>query len=104
MSSPPDDIFTNPPDKLSHAAIYRGLSLIYQRQERLFEIIGRESDDGKGGTGLVGKVNRMSGHVSSLLTDRNMLRGGLATVMILSTLLVLGVQTWVKQVLAGAQQ
>ena len=41
------------------------------------ERVGRESKDGQGGTGMYGRLIRTETNVTSLLQDRNILRGAI---------------------------
>lgn len=58
------------------------------------ERVGKESEDGLGGTGLYGRCVRMEADVKSLLQDRNFLRGAAALFIALSVFVISNIKTW----------
>ena len=74
--------------------VMRTLSRLERNQESMSDRLGKESEDGMGGSGLYGRVIRMEGDVKSLLTDRNFLRGAAALFIALSVFIVSNIKTW----------
>jgi hypothetical protein len=80
-----------------HAAANRDMAIDGQLAQ-ILKALGKESDDGKSGTGLIGEVRRTGGQVASLMAERNMMRGALAAMTAAAALLMLGVKAWILQV------
>lgn len=63
--------------------------------------LGEESDDGDGGRGLIGKVNRNTKRIASLEGDRNKFWGALAALTAAGALLVAGFRAWIVGIAHG---
>lgn len=66
----------------------------------LLAMVGRPSDDGKGGSGLFGEVRRMNGDLSGLLTLKNQGVGIVAALTLFGTLILMGIKGWLTAAVA----
>lgn len=66
----------------------------------ILDRLGKESDDGKSGTGLIGEIRRTGSTVASLSAERNMMRGALAAITAAGVLILAGVKAWVQSLVA----
>jgi len=67
--------------------------------EHLAEVIGRRSDDGKGGSGLIGEMARLQRDVGELLALKNQGIGLIIAVSIFGVLIVLGIRQWIAGII-----
>ena len=67
---------------------------------RLVDAIGERSDDGKGGSGLVGEIARLQRDMSEIIALKNQGVGLIVAVYIFGVLIVLGIRQWIANILA----
>lgn len=77
-------------------------SVLTYKADRILELVGEESDDGRGGQGLHGKLNRVNYRLESLEIERSRVRGallafGVAGGLITSVIVALGSNIWTTQ-------
>lgn len=68
---------------------------IEKKLDRIIDLTGDESDDGRGGQGLHGKINRVGSRVDTLESDRNRASGALWALGFAGTLMA-GLVTWLS--------
>ena len=66
---------------------------------KLTEAIGERSQDGKGGSGLVGEIARLQRDVSEIIALKNQGIGLIIAVSIFGVLIVLGIRQWIGNVI-----
>ena len=67
--------------------------------ERLTNAIGDLSQDGKGGSGLVGEIARLQRDVSEIIALKNQGIGLIIAVSIFGVLIVLGIRQWITGII-----
>jgi len=73
-----------------------------QRQhEALMDAIGHASDDGKGGSGLLGEVMRLKSDVRGLLDLKTKGMGFIAAVGLAGAVIMVFLKEWITRALAG---
>ena len=67
--------------------------------QRLVDAIGEESPDGKGGTGLMGRIARLQNKVDEIVALKNTGIGIVMAVSLFGALIVLGIRGWIASVI-----
>lgn len=80
------------------------LSEINGKLDSLTKTVGKESDDGKSGTGLVGEVRRQSQDLKSLTSLRDRGLGAVAVIVLVLSLLGLNFRQAIVSALFGAHR
>ena len=57
-------------------------------------VLGQETDDGAGGTGLTGRLIRIEARVAAIETLKNQVLGAAAAVTLFGALILMGVKAW----------
>lgn len=71
-----------------------------QKIDQLLDMFGKPSEDGKGGTGLVGQLNRLTVRVDELTDLKNKGVGVIFAVGLFGVLIVLGIRQWIGNMIA----
>lgn len=89
--------------KAANAAMSLGKSLddLRHQLDTLTKVIGTEGSDGRGGTGLIGRLIRADVNVANLVGERNMVRGVLIALGMSATILFMGLRAWVETIVRG---
>jgi hypothetical protein len=93
------------PLKPTHTDIFAALASLEGQLQSVLDRIGHESEDGKGGTGLTGRIIRTEAKVS-IYADafdqyKNRAIGAFIAVSMLSFLIMLGLKTWIGNLFGG---
>lgn len=68
--------------------------------DELLKMFGEASEDGKGGTGLIGQINRLTVRVDELTDLKNRGVGVIFAVGLFGVLIVLGIRQWIGNMIA----
>ncbi len=77
------------------AEVRDGMEEMRQQQATLISAIGHASDDGKGGSGLLGEVMRLKNDVRGLLDLKTKGMGFIGAIVMFGALIILGFKGWV---------
>jgi len=65
---------------------------------KIHDILGASSDDGLGGQGLIGKINRTDAEIKEINNLKNKGMGILAALTVTGVLLILGIKQWIGSI------
>ena len=77
------------------AEVRDGMEEMRQQHAALISAIGHASDDGKGGSGLLGEVMRLKNDVRGLLDLKTKGMGFIGAIVLFGALIILGVKGWI---------
>ena len=66
--------------------------------QRFVDAIGEESFDGKGGSGLIGKLARLENKVDGIIELKNKGIGIIMAVGIFGAVIILGIRSWITSI------
>jgi hypothetical protein len=97
MSAPPRDPYGRNHDDLEafRAEVRDGMEEMRQQHAVLIAAIGKVSDDGKGGSGLLGEVMRLKTDVRGLLDLKTKGLGFIGAIVLFGALIILGLKGWI---------
>jgi hypothetical protein len=77
------------------AEVRDALAAMKTQHEKMLDAIGKASDDGKGGSGLLGEVMRLKTDVRGLLDLKTKGLGFIGAIVLFGALIVLGIKGWI---------